>query len=170
LSSGIILATPQMLGHEDGVLQVWEILEQIQLDSDLVVLSACESGVGAEEGAEGLNSLARAFQIAGARTVLASSWRVSDDIAADLMVKFYKHLEAGQSKDVSLQAAQVELSQGTHPLTSSENELVDTSDPFFGRPFRCTVIGVKTPMLSGARVSSSSYSHARNSLNLFDID
>ena len=138
LNSGLILATPQIPDHEDGVLQVWEILEQIQLDSDLVVLSSCESGFGAEEGAEGLSSLARAFQIAGARTVLASSWKVSDDIAAEFMVIFYKHLKAGQSKDASLRAAQVELSQDTRPVKNPgrEGEVTDPSDPFFWAAFQ----------------------------------
>lgn len=111
LDSALVLSLPDPLekGRENGLLQAWEIAENLSLDADLVTLSACDSALGRNSGSEGLISLTRAFQIAGARSVLASLWRVSDLSTADLMKRFYGHLRAGKPKDEALQAAQVEL-------------------------------------------------------------
>ena len=84
-------------------------MAQPRLDADLVTLSACDSGLGKEMGGEGLIGLVRAFQFAGARSVLASLWSVADVSTADLMKRFYGHLRAGKPKDEALRAAQVEL-------------------------------------------------------------
>jgi CHAT domain-containing protein/Tfp pilus assembly protein PilF len=92
--------------EEDGLLQAWEIFERLRLDADLVTLSACETGLGAAGGGEGLIGLARAFQYAGARSILASLWSVSDRSTAELMKRFYAALRAGSPKDEALQAAQ----------------------------------------------------------------
>jgi CHAT domain-containing protein len=96
-------------GQDNGLLQAWEIFESVRLDADLVTLSACDTALGKEMGGEGLVGLTRAFQYAGARSVLASLWSVSDVSTADLMKRFYGHLRAGKSKDEALQAAQIEL-------------------------------------------------------------
>jgi len=96
-------------GRDNGLLQAWEIFEELRLDADLVTLSACDSGLGKEMGGEGLVGLVRAFQFAGARSVLASLWSVSDDSTADLMKRFYGYLKKGRSKDEALRAAQVDL-------------------------------------------------------------
>lgn len=121
LNSALALSTPEELqeGRDNGLLQAWEIFEELRLDADLVTLSACDSGLGKEMGGEGLVGLVRAFQFAGARSVLASLWSVSDDSTADLMRRFYGHLREGRSKDEALRAAQVELirSRGfSHPF------------------------------------------------------
>jgi len=60
-------------------------------------------------GGEGLIGLARAFQYAGARAVLASLWNVGDDSTAELMTRFYGHLKRGKAKDEALRAAQIDL-------------------------------------------------------------
>lgn len=110
LDSGLALSTPSVPSTgEDGRLQAWEIFEQVRLDTSLVVLSACNSGLGKEMGGEGLVGLTRAFQFAGASSVMASLWSISDEVTADLMDSFYGHLESGRNKDEALQAAQVEL-------------------------------------------------------------
>ncbi|HEX2645355.1 MAG TPA: CHAT domain-containing protein, partial [Thermoanaerobaculia bacterium] len=80
-----------------------------RLDADLVVLSACETDSGEIRGGEGIIGLTRAFQYAGARSVLASLWRVEDEATAELMQRFYRHLKAGKPKDEALRAAQIEL-------------------------------------------------------------
>src|SRR6185369_12208084 len=86
---------------------------------DLVTLSACDTGLGKEMGGEGLIGLTRAFQYAGARSVLASLWSVADDSTADLMRRFYTYLKQGKSKDEALRLAQVDLIRGpkatSHP-------------------------------------------------------
>ncbi|HEX9731651.1 MAG TPA: CHAT domain-containing protein [Thermoanaerobaculia bacterium] len=114
MSSFLALTIPDKYreGEDNGLLQVWEIYERLRIDADLVVLSACESALGEERRGEGLMGLTRAFQYAGARTVAASLWRVADEATGELMVRFYRHLRAGKSKDEALRAAQIELIHG----------------------------------------------------------
>jgi CHAT domain-containing protein len=81
----------------------------MRIEADLVTLSACQSGLGKEVAGEGLIGLTRAFQYAGARSVLASLWSVADASTAELMHRFYRHLRDGTSKDTALQKAQTEL-------------------------------------------------------------
>jgi CHAT domain-containing protein len=76
--------------HDDGLLLPEEIAD-LQLDAALVVLSACESGLG-RATADGVLGIGRAFLRAGARAVLLSLWRVNDDATAYLMRQFYEGL------------------------------------------------------------------------------
>ena len=85
----------------------------MRIDADLVVLSACETGLGKEMGGEGLVGLTRAFEYAGARSVLASLWSVADETTAALMKRFYGYLKAGRSKDAALRQAQLDLIRGS---------------------------------------------------------
>lgn len=94
---------------DNGLLQAWEIFESVRLDAELVTLSACQTGLGREVGGEGLLGLVRAFHYAGARSVLASLWSVSDRSTAELMRAFYAQLKRGVSKDEALRQAQLEL-------------------------------------------------------------
>src|SRR6185503_1921431 len=71
-------------GDDNGLLQAWEVIERVRVDADLVTLSACDTGLGRDMGGEGLVGLVRAFQYAGARSVLASLWEVSDRSTARL--------------------------------------------------------------------------------------
>jgi CHAT domain-containing protein/Tfp pilus assembly protein PilF len=114
LNSGLALSVPAGAGEgrDNGFLQVWEILEQMRLDADLVTLSACETALGEEMGGEGLVGLTRAFHYAGARSVLASLWSVADASTSELMNRFYRHLRSGKPKDEALRAAQLDLIRG----------------------------------------------------------
>ena len=77
---------------------------------DLVVLSACETGLGAPTAAEGMIGLRRSFRQAGARTVISSLWSVSDEATVALMTAFYENLWLlGESKLDALRHAQLEL-------------------------------------------------------------
>jgi len=96
-------------GTGNGLLQAWEILERIRIDAELVTLSACESGRGRDMGGEGLIGLSRAFQHAGASSVLASLWAVSDRSTAEWMHHFYAALQRGMPRDEALRAAQAEM-------------------------------------------------------------
>jgi CHAT domain-containing protein/tetratricopeptide (TPR) repeat protein len=94
---------------EDGLLQVYEIFN-LKLNADLVVLSACETGLGKEVKGEGLIGLTRAFLYAGTPSVVVSLWKVLDTSTADLMVRFYRQLkDGGLSKTEALQRAQLEM-------------------------------------------------------------
>jgi CHAT domain-containing protein len=94
LLSGIVLAGANKEpreGEEDGILTALEVSEMQLPKLELVVLSACETGLGKEEaGGEGLLGLQRAFQVAGARTVIASLWQVDDKATQALMSEFYR--------------------------------------------------------------------------------
>jgi CHAT domain-containing protein len=114
LDSGLALAArePDASGEVSGLLQAWEVLESMRLDADLVTLSGCETGQGSEGSGEGLVGLVRAFQIAGARTVAASLWSVSDRSTMELMTRFYRGLARGERKDEALRGAQRALARG----------------------------------------------------------
>jgi CHAT domain-containing protein/Tfp pilus assembly protein PilF len=94
---------------ENGLLQAAEILESSRLQADLVTLSACETALGEEFGGEGLLGLVRAFEYAGARSVVASLWAVSDRATAELMADFYEGLRSGLGKDEALRRAQLQM-------------------------------------------------------------
>jgi CHAT domain-containing protein/tetratricopeptide (TPR) repeat protein len=93
---------------EDGLLQVREIFN-LQLRADLVVLSACQSGLGREVSGEGLIGMTRAFLYAGASSVVVSLWQVDDVSTSDLMVGFYSQLKAGLDRSDALRNAKLEL-------------------------------------------------------------
>jgi CHAT domain-containing protein/Flp pilus assembly protein TadD len=94
---------------EDGLLQVYEIFN-LKLNADLVVLSACETGLGKEVKGEGLIGLTRAFLYAGTPSVVVSLWKVADQSTAEVMVRLYRHLKGGRmNKAVALRQAQLEV-------------------------------------------------------------
>jgi len=116
--SGIILASPDPGSREDGVLYSGEIYN-LQLNADLVVLSACESGLGTIAKGEGMLGLTRGFLYAGARNIVVSLWQVGDKSTADLMVLFYRNILKGQAYSSALRAAKLALidsKQYAHPI------------------------------------------------------
>lgn len=100
-------------GGHDGLLTVGEILDDLpRLTADLVVLSACQTGLGDLNEAEGTVGLQRAFLARGARSVLVSLWNVSDEATARLMERFYLHWlddEDRPSKAEALRRAQEDV-------------------------------------------------------------
>jgi CHAT domain-containing protein len=108
--SGLMLTLSES-GKEDGLLQVYEIFN-LKLNAELVVLSACETGLGKELRGEGVLGLARAFMYAGATSIVASLWRVADRSTADLMIGFYRELDRGAHKAEALRRAKLELIRG----------------------------------------------------------
>lgn len=98
----VLLSDPQH--GEDGYLYPSEIV-QLPLDADLVVLSACDTAVGPIEGEEGISTLARAFLLAGARTVVSTLWTIDDDSTLYLMKVFYAELARKKSAPEALGVA-----------------------------------------------------------------
>jgi CHAT domain-containing protein len=95
LLSGLVLAganRPAEPGADDGILTALEVAELDLSGVELATLSACETGLGEVAGGEGLLGLQRAFQTAGARSVVASLWQVDDEATRKLMVRFYENL------------------------------------------------------------------------------
>ncbi len=111
LDSSLVLSpAPAGSGSdEDGLLRAWEVIEEVRIDAEVVTLSACESALGEELAGTGFVGLTHAFRVAGARSVVASLWRVQDRSTAELMVRFYERLRAGARKDEALRQAQLEL-------------------------------------------------------------
>ncbi|MFT5386704.1 MAG: CHAT domain-containing protein, partial [Saprospiraceae bacterium] len=97
-------------------------LYNYSLNADMVVLSACETGIGKLQRGEGIISLARAFAYAGAKSIFTTLWQVSDEKTKDLMVYFYKNLKKGKTKDEALRNAKLEY------LEKNEREAIH---PFF---------------------------------------
>jgi CHAT domain-containing protein/Tfp pilus assembly protein PilF len=133
--SGLVLSLPQTNANpkseirnpksvEDGLLQVYEIFN-LRLNAEMVVLSACETGLGKEVKGEGLIGLTRAFLYAGTPSVVVSLWKVDDRSTAELMVRFYRRLKDGTvGKADALRQAQLDLiSEGKFP------------HPYFWAPF-----------------------------------
>ena len=101
----------------DGVLTALEVLELKLIGTQLVVLSACETGVGEIHAGEGVYGLRRAFQEAGVESVLNSLWPVSDEGTRRLMTGFYTRLLDGQPARIALKKTQLSLlkSEWDHP-------------------------------------------------------
>lgn len=122
LSSGLILAGPDKAypsdssRREDGILKAREAQTLDLEGTDLVVLSACETGLGTSLNGEGMYGLQRAFQLAGCRRVLMSLWKIDDEATSRLMKAFYKfYLPSGNAQDALLKA-QAELRKSyPHP-------------------------------------------------------
>ncbi len=96
---------------EDGILYALEVQDLNLEDTELVALSACDTGVGTLDYSEGVYGLVRAFRIAGARHVLMSLWKVGDAAAREFMVRFYRTwLDGSKPKDLAVALRQTQLS------------------------------------------------------------
>ncbi len=89
---------------DDGFLSLSEVAS-MKLNAEMVVLSACVTGVGKEVEGEGVVNFARAFQQAGARSVVVSLWEVASEPAVEYMKILYTHLKAGKSRSEALRLA-----------------------------------------------------------------
>ena len=114
LRSGIILSganrvwggLPPIEGREDGIVTAYEISQMDLSNTQLIVLSACETALGDIKGNEGVFGLQRAFKLAGVKSMILSLWRVPDNETAELMTDFYSYYLQGKSVREAFNAAQ----------------------------------------------------------------
>jgi len=132
LRSGLVLAGANRsigqleegsLDSEDGILTALEASGLNLIGTDLVVLSACQTGIGEVQSGEGVFGLRRAFQHAGARSLITSMFAVPDESTVTLMERFYENWLSGESKSSALRNASLSILQdrrknheSTHPL------------------------------------------------------
>lgn len=108
----------QTTQNEDNILYSHE-LYALKIPSDLVVLSACNTGVGKINNGEGILSIGNAFQYAGAKSLLLSRWKISDETTPLIMEQFYENLKSGMSKGQALQQAKVHYLDNSSQLQSA---------------------------------------------------
>lgn len=123
-SRSAVVLTLKDSPDEDGFLEVNEIYD-LDLDCDLVVLSACQTGRGQLLSGEGIVGLSRAFLYAGARSVVVSLWSVSDISTGHLMKNFYQHLAGNLGNAAALRLAKLEML----------HSVAETRHPYYWAPF-----------------------------------
>jgi CHAT domain-containing protein len=123
LRSGLILSggnhawsgkTP-VEGVEDGIATAYEISQLNLSNTELVVLSACETALGDVKGSEGVFGLQRAFKMAGVKKMIVSLWQVPDKETAELMTTFYNYWLKGKTIEQAFAQAQAEMRKKYSP-------------------------------------------------------
>jgi len=111
LRSGLALAGANQRGGtgDDGILTALEASGLNLWGTKLVVLSACDTGIGEVKNGEGVYGLRRAFVLAGAETLMMSLWSVSDYVTRELMTNYYKNLKQGMGRGAALRQVQLEM-------------------------------------------------------------
>jgi len=113
LKSGLIFAgvKNEVVVDDDGILTAREASELKLENTSLVILSACETGLGEVKNGEGVYGLQRAFLIAGAKSIIMSLWKVDDEATQQLMTMFYENYATTLDVRASFTKAQQRLRQ-----------------------------------------------------------
>ncbi|MEM8889926.1 MAG: CHAT domain-containing tetratricopeptide repeat protein [Bacteroidota bacterium] len=145
--SGLLFAPPaEGDSLEDGFLHAFEIYN-LDLNAELVILSACNTGQGKYQQGEGVVSLARAFTYAGCPNIMMSMWQADDAATRQLMQAYHEALTAGKGKVEALQVARdnyLENSDRTHPYYWGSFVLIGDDEPLErgGFPWGWVLLGL----------------------------
>ena len=119
----LVLSLVKRDENNDGFLTLNEVLN-LKMNAEVVVLSACKTGLGKEERGEGVSNLSRAFMYAGGRALIVSLWSVADESTVILMEESYKNLKVGKTKSEAIRLARKKLRQNPN-----------FENPFYWAPF-----------------------------------
>jgi CHAT domain-containing protein len=108
-------ALPGEDSGDDGYLTALEVAQLNWKGTELVVISACESGTGETRAGEGVYGIRRAIAVAGARSSLLSLWKVNDEATAAFMETYYRRLKAGEGRAAALGATQENIRSHPNP-------------------------------------------------------
>ena len=136
LSSGIVLSganNQNQNNSEDGYFTALEFTKLDLSNTELVVLSSCESALGKDEIGEGLMGLRRSLSVAGAKSSILSLWKVDDDATAKFMGLFYEKLKRGDSRKKALEQTQEEFRNG---IVKSKLPGIDWSEEYYWGAFQ----------------------------------
>jgi CHAT domain-containing protein len=129
----LVLSQAGRAEHGSGLLQLNDILE-MRLHAELVVLSACNTGLGRLWEGEGIVGLTQVFLSSGASAVIVSLWNVLDQSTSLLMERFYRRLKQGQSKVEALRQAKLAVLQATIDVQAIGMQQ-SLAAPFYWAPF-----------------------------------
>lgn len=137
LRSGLALAGANERGGtgaaaaagEDGVLTAYEAAGLDLWGTRLVVLSACETGVGEVQNGDGVYGLRRALVLAGSESQVMTLWQVSDDATRELMIEYYRRLQAGAARGEALRAVQLAMLSGAQKATGGQQRGLGGDQP-----------------------------------------
>ena len=163
-----LVFTQDQKNSEDAMLNTSDIYN-MQLNSKMVVLSACNTGNGQLRKGEGIMSLARAFFYAGCPSVVMTLWSVEDKASSDLMYGFYKYISQGYSKDKAMQLAKIDYIQNnppskTHPFYWAGYVSIGDDSPLYTEKaggistaylllFAGIGLGISTPFFTNRRLN-----------------
>jgi CHAT domain-containing protein len=136
MNSEFVFSHEKDTANEDGYLHAFE-LYNMELNAQMVVLSACKTGYGQLAKGEGVMSLARAFSVSGVPSVVMSHWNVDDEATSKLMAYFYANLAEGMTKDKALQEAKLKYLEEANPTAAA---------PFYWAAF--VNVGDNSPVIS----------------------
>ncbi|MBS1808765.1 MAG: CHAT domain-containing protein [Acidobacteria bacterium] len=150
LRSGLGLAGANLKksGEDDGILTALEVAGLNLWGTKLVVLSACETGVGEVKTGDGVYGLRRALVLAGSESQVMSLWKVDDAATRDLMVEYYKRLQAGEGRSEAMRQVQLQMLRGQEqsaghqartpdvkPLREEKPSFTGRSHPYYWASF-----------------------------------
>jgi len=128
------LAFTEIIDSIENELLLLKDIYNLKLNADMVVLSACQTGIGDVFKGEGMMSMSRAFSYAGADCIIPSLWSINDAKTKELMQLFYKNIQDGKPKDVAMQKAKIAYVKsnfdiGAHPFYWSPFVIIGNNSP-----------------------------------------